>query len=190
MIVKVNPLTRTLVRKLIALAGTSFEGPAVDRFLAEAGWVDSVCSGIDIGGGHLLWRAGGGGPEAESVWVPFCWVDDDAGLIGAERWDHWADGPDDQSGFDAAWEQGFETVMAELGPPELAVRRMPDSLYWNLAVWQVESVAIIVAQSTDGFVSQGDLELAAIWLFENGTCAGLPAADDFYSWLVEGKPKF
>lgn len=193
MIVKVNQLATPLVRQLIDLAGTSFDRQEVDRFLADAGWVEPMADGIDIGGGHTLWRNDEFGVEVESLWVPFCWVGEDAGLIDSEQWDddapEWKNASGDQGGFDTAWEQGCVTVAAELGPPEITVRRTPDDdlRRWNLSAWQVGSVAVIVGQTVDNFMSQGDLELAGIWLFKNAADAGFPASHELNSWLIEGK---
>lgn len=192
MIVLVNPLTTPLVRKLIDVAGTGFDRRDVDRFLADEGWEEPMAYGIDIGGQHILGRNHPDGVDVETLWVPFCWLDDDAGMLDPELWEpEWKDSPGDQIAFDTAWKQACGTVEAEIGQPEVTVRGRTESQSpadrWNLAAWRIGSVALIVGQTMDDFSSQGDLELAGIWLFKNAPDADLPAAGELQEWLIAGK---
>jgi hypothetical protein len=186
MIINVNPLTPALVRHLVALAEVGWDRPSLDQFFAVRGWQDTGFW-VELDGGHSLFPPESADHDLEQtgLWVTFCRASDDEDMLrgfGTE----WVDAPGGEAGFDAAWAQGCEVVAAELGPPELTLPA-DDDVNRNIAGWRIGSVALVVGQTQDEYLSQGDLDHAAVWLFPHPKDEAWPPAEELRDWLMSGR---
>jgi hypothetical protein len=189
-IVRLKPLSSSLVQQLAELAQASWDHPSVDSFLAGLGWDESSWSGYDTASGHQLSpgdpdRIGAGQPRFH---LPFCFFDpsDDAeaGPLGDEfEMDGWEGLKGDPMAFSHAWSTACSTVAAELGAAETTLSWSLDSRPWNFAGWRVGARALIVAQGED-FGSYGELDMAAVWLVGLAPSVAFPDAGGFYGWML------
>jgi hypothetical protein len=185
MFVNANPLPPALVRHLVALAEAGWDQPSMERFLADRGWVDTGFW-VEIDGGHGLFPPEMANHDLEQtgLWVTFSRASGDEDMLrgfGPE----WVDTPGGQAAFDATWAQACEVVAAELGPPELTLPANEHN--WNIAGWRVGSVALLVGQTQDEYMSQGDIEHAAVWLFSHPKDEAWPEAKELRDWLMTGR---
>ncbi|WP_035838961.1 hypothetical protein [Kitasatospora azatica] len=190
MIVRLRPLSGSLVQQLAELARAGWDHPSVDGFLAGLGWDESSWNGYDTASGHQLVpgdpdRLGSG---QSRFYLPFCFFDPsdeaDVGPLGDEfemvGWDG-LDG--DPAAFDQAWLAACSTVATELGAAETTLRWSLDPRPWNFAGWRVGARALIVAQGEE-FGSYGELDMAAVWLVDLAPDLAFPDASGFYSWML------
>jgi hypothetical protein len=77
-------------------------------------------------------------------------------------------------------------VETELGPPALTTGD-GDGDHANLAAWHVGSVLVVVGETQDEYISQGDVEHGAVWLFPHPQDEELPDMDELFDWLLQGK---
>ena len=187
MFVKVNPLTPAVVRHLVDLAQVDWDEPTLERFFADRGWEDTGFY-VELENGHALFPPYPDNHDFEEtgLWVTFCLASHDESMTEGFG-DQWTDTPGAQAAFDAAWAQGCEVVAAELGPPELTLPTGGDTNR-NIAAWRIGSVALLVGQTQDEYISQGDMELAAVWLFPHPKDEAWPDAEELRDWLLSGRP--
>jgi len=76
-----------------------------------------------------------------------------------------------------------DPATAELGTPDLESLRVES----NIAAWRVGSALVVLGQTQDEYLSQGDVDLGAVWLFPHPADEGLPDEDDLRDWLCDGK---
>ncbi|MEV8530174.1 hypothetical protein AB0451_39910 [Streptomyces sp. NPDC052000] len=190
MIVRLKPLSGSLVQQLAELARASWAHPSVDGFLDGRGWDASPWNGYDTASGHQLVP---GDPDRIGVgqsrfYLPLCFFDpsDDAeaGPLGDEfERDGWDSLNGDPTAFDHAWSAACSTVATELGAAETTLSWSLGPRPWNFAGWRIGGRALIVAQGEE-FDSYGELDMAAVWLVDLAPDLAFPNAGGFYSWML------
>jgi hypothetical protein len=190
-IVRLQPLTPSLMTQLVQLARVGFTRPGFAGLAGAYGWVEQD-EQFATASGHRLVPAIPLGDDWEGrqpgFHLPFCYADptEDAedGPLGAEfepdeGWDVLEAAGDP---FLAAWQHGHEVVSAELGAPEAHVTLAAEE--WHFAAWRVGAAVLVVAQGEE-FSSCGELSMAAVWVVDHAPDAPIPAdGAAFYSWLL------
>lgn len=191
MIVRTNPLTRPLLRELVALADITWDPSALDRCRSDQSRTWTGDGNIDLGGGHTLEGSYLGSPRIPTadVWVTFCYAVDEE--MDDDNFDHlpnppWIDVSSDPGAFDIAWEQARTLVAAEFGPPAQITQHTFDDRPLHVAAWRFGSAVMLIAQNNELPYSQGDgVHHVALWLLGHDPDAPLPDASGIYKWINE-----